>query len=81
MTELELMGEKALNAKRLTAKLGINAKNKALEKIAELIILKTDYIISENNKDMENGKAAGMNQGLLDRLLLTPERIKEWQKE
>ena len=76
MTELELMGEKALNAKRLTAKLGINAKNKALEKIAELIILKTDYIISENNKDMENGKAAGMNQGLLDRLLLTPERIK-----
>lgn len=76
MTELELMGEKALNAKRLTAKLGINDKNKALEKIAELIIHKTDYIISENNKDMENGKAAGMNQGLLDRLLLTPERIK-----
>lgn len=75
MTELELMGEKALKAKRTAGKLGINDKNNALTKIADLIIEKTDYIISENNKDMENGKAAGMKQGLLDRLLLTPERI------
>ena len=75
MTELELMGEKALKAKRTAGKLGINDKNNALTKIADLIIDNTDYIISENNKDMENGRAAGMKQGLLDRLLLTPERI------
>lgn len=75
MTELELMGEKALKAKRTAGKLGINDKNNALTKIADLIIDNKDYIISENNKDMENGRAAGMKQGLLDRLLLTPERI------
>ena len=72
MTELELMGEKALKAKRTAGKLGINDKNNALTKIADLIIDNKDYIISENNKDMENGRAAGMKQGLLDRLLLTP---------
>ena len=75
MTELELMGEKALQAKRDTARLIISAKNNALTKIADAIVNSTDEILKANEIDMENGRNAGMKQGLLDRLKLTPDRI------
>ena len=75
MTELELMGEKAIQAKRDTARLQINEKNNALTAIADAIINSTDDILKANDIDMENGRNAGMKQGLLDRLKLTPERI------
>jgi glutamate-5-semialdehyde dehydrogenase len=75
MTELELMGEKAVAASRITAGLKINEKNNALLTIADYIVKESDYIIAENNKDIEAGIAADMKQGLLDRLRLTPGRI------
>ena len=75
MNDLEIMGKKGVEAKRIASKLKINDKNNALLKIAKAITDNADYIISENMKDMENAKAAGMSQGLLDRLLLTKERI------
>lgn len=75
MTELELMGEKAKKASRETQKLKISEKNNALTVIADYIVNATDPIIKANEIDMENGRNAGMKQGLLDRLKLTPERI------
>ena len=66
MTELELMGEKAVAASRITAGLKINEKNNALLTIADYIVKESDYIIAENNKDIEAGIAADMKQGLLD---------------
>ncbi len=75
MTELKLMGEKALQAKRDTARLKISEKNNALTKIADAIVNSTDDILKANEIDMENGRNAGMKQGLLDRLKLTPDRI------
>lgn len=75
MTGLELMGEKAVAASRITAGLKINEKNNALLTIADYIVKESDYIIAENNKDIEAGIAADMKQGLLDRLRLTPGRI------
>lgn len=76
MSELEIMGRLAADAKHITAGLKINEKNNALLKIADLIVERTDYIIEENKKDMETGKSAGMKESLLDRLKLTPDRIK-----
>ena len=76
MNELEIMGRLAADAKHITAGLKINEKNNALLKIADLIVERTDYIIEENKKDMEIGKSAGMKESLLDRLKLTPDRIK-----
>lgn len=76
MNELEIMGRLAADAKHVTAGLKINEKNNALLKIADLIVERTDYIIEENKKDMEIGKSAGMKESLLDRLKLTPDRIK-----
>ena len=38
---------------------------------------KRQTIILENKKDLENGKAAGLNDGLLDRLMLNEARIND----
>lgn len=76
MTELEKMGQRAVAASRVTAKLKINDKNKALSLIAKAIVDNTERIIAANNDDVEAAKAANMKEGLIDRLCLTPERIK-----
>ena len=48
----------------------------ALQIIADAIENRADEILAANEKDMENGRSSGLNSSLLDRLLLTPERIK-----
>ena len=35
------------------------------------------FLLKENEKDMENGRTNGMPEGLLDRLLLTEQRVKQ----
>jgi glutamate-5-semialdehyde dehydrogenase len=48
----------------------------ALQSIADAIESRSAEILAANGKDMESGRSAGLNSSLLDRLLLTPERIK-----
>ncbi|MDE5984190.1 MAG: glutamate-5-semialdehyde dehydrogenase [Eubacterium sp.] len=50
-------------------------KNEALEEIAKALLENADKIIEQNKIDLENGKKAGLNEGLLDRLMLNKERI------
>ena len=76
MTDLRTMGERAKAASRQTAKLGITEKNNALAAIADAITEHTDELISANELDMEEGRKNGMKAGLLDRLKLSPDRIK-----
>jgi glutamate-5-semialdehyde dehydrogenase len=47
----------------------------ALQTIARAIDARSAEILGANAVDMEAGRAAGLNSSLLDRLLLTPERI------
>jgi glutamate-5-semialdehyde dehydrogenase len=47
----------------------------ALEVIADAIESRSAEIVAANEKDMQAGRASGLNSSLLDRLLLTPERI------
>jgi len=47
----------------------------ALQTIATAIDARSAEILAANAIDMEAGRAAGLNSSLLDRLLLTPERI------
>lgn len=75
MTTIESMGKKAKEVARVLATAGA-LKDKALISIADALIENTDYILEENAKDLEAGKAAGLSNALLDRLALTPERIK-----
>ncbi len=48
----------------------------ALNVIADAIEARSAEILAANGKDMESGRAAGLNSSLLDRLLLTSDRIK-----
>ena len=48
----------------------------ALVAIADAIETRSAEILAANEKDMESGRSAGLNSSLLDRLLLTPERVK-----
>ena len=48
----------------------------ALVAIADAIEARSAEILEANEKDMEAGRAASLNASLLDRLLLTPERVK-----
>ena len=54
-----------------------DVKNQVLHRAAELLVEQRDFLLEENEKDMEAGRRNGMPEGLLDRLLLTRERIKQ----
>lgn len=69
------LGENALKVKTFLAQVSSEDKNKALEAIAQALISNKEKIISANKIDLENGKNAGLNAGLLDRLMLDSDRI------
>ncbi len=75
MQELIEKGKKAKEASYVLASLSAEDKNRALLNIADALCENADYIISENAKDIENGRKNNMKDGLIDRLLLTSERI------
>ncbi|MDD7740429.1 MAG: glutamate-5-semialdehyde dehydrogenase [Fusicatenibacter sp.] len=72
---LEEIGSRAKAAETKLRIMETKKKNEVLKKAAENLIANSDKILSANAIDMENGREKGMNQGLLDRLLLTKERI------
>ncbi len=50
-------------------------KNKALSKMAEIILTEKTAITIENKKDIENGQKNGLTKALIDRLTLTEDRL------
>ena len=73
--DLNVIGKKAKAAQAQLAKLNSTDKNNVLLKCADALENNVDALIAANSIDMENGKKNGMSQGLLDRLLITPDRI------
>lgn len=73
--ELVAMGKRAVVSKYELQTLSSEKRNNALFCVADELSNHTDEILAENQKDMEEGKKNGMPEGLLDRLLLTKERI------
>ncbi len=53
------------------------SKDDALNKMAQELIEKADYIIAENQKDIEEAKSKGLSSAMIDRLTLTPERLEK----
>ena len=60
---LDEIGMYAMAAKPHMQLLGTTKKNQALEAVANALNEKADYLIAENEKDMQAGKEAGMQQG------------------
>ena len=73
--ELEEKGKRAKAASRKLAFLSTETKNKALLNIAGALITKKNEILAANKVDYGEAKASGMNEAMLDRLLLSPSRL------
>ena len=74
MTILEEMGKKAKEAARTLAVMG-EEKNDALKLIAKALIDNTDAILAANKIDVDNGRANGLTESIIDRLSLSKARI------
>ena len=75
MTEVRSKGAKAKRASFSLIGVSTEAKNEALKQIARQLINDQVYILAENAKDLEIGKKSGLNESVLDRILLTEKRI------
>ena len=74
---LNELGLKAKAASRVMARLSQNDKNNALLAVADALVANAAPIIEANSIDMDNAKKNGMSEALLDRLLLTKERLED----
>ena len=77
MSEIENICRNARKASYELLTLGTSEKNEILLRWAYALEKNADPIILSNALDMKNGKENGLSEGLLDRLLLTKERIKK----
>ena len=75
MTYIDTLGQQAKVAGRRIAKLSTAAKNDLLNQVAKALVAESDYIITENAKDMANASENGISKIMQDRLLLTEDRI------
>ncbi len=69
------MGDQAVAAARQLATLGTRRKNLILEAMAESLDASRARIKDANARDMAAGRANGLTDAMLDRLLLTDKRI------
>ena len=75
MRQLMDIAADARRAKYAVARLGTNDKNRGLLAIADALLANTREIIDANRSDIENGRANGLAEGLIDRLMLDEKRI------
>lgn len=76
MNKIQQLAANAKAASTETAALSNVQKNKILVAMAEALLQHEDTILAANNKDVEAGKKSGLTNALVDRLTLTPARIK-----
>lgn len=67
----------ARSAARRTASLSDETRSEALRRGASKLRGDVEDLVEANRKDVAAGRASGLNDALLDRLLLTPERIED----
>ena len=72
---LEKMGKNAKEAEVTLRSLSTNKKNEVLLAVAGQLEDKAELLIKANEQDVENGRKNQMPESLVDRLLLTKERI------
>ncbi|NCN10948.1 MAG: glutamate-5-semialdehyde dehydrogenase [Leptospira sp.] len=76
----EDIAKKAFASKRLIKNLTSDFKNKVLYQLADEIIKQKEAIITENQKDLEEGKNTNLSSSFMDRLLLNEKRIEGMAK-
>ncbi|WP_018868382.1 MULTISPECIES: glutamate-5-semialdehyde dehydrogenase [unclassified Thioalkalivibrio] len=75
IAQVEALGRAARVASRRMAEAEPGAKNAALHAIAEGIAARRAELVEANGRDLEAGRARGLDTAMLDRLALTDARI------
>lgn len=75
MTETRMLGKNAVEAEKSLSLANTDKKNEVLSLMAEKLRENTDKILEANAVDMANAEKNGLKKVMLDRLLLTKERI------
>ena len=73
--ELTTKARAAKKAAREVARLSGQVKDRALLNIADSLKSRQEEVLRANEKDYEAGRRDGLSEALLDRLLLTPDRL------
>lgn len=73
---LEQMGIAAKAASYQLALLSSREKNQVLNKIADYLEARTEEILRANAEDLSDARANGLSDAMLDRLALTPARLR-----
>ncbi|MED2976744.1 glutamate-5-semialdehyde dehydrogenase [Bacillus swezeyi] len=75
--------EKAIKAKKAAKRLRLTTekeKNEALFTLAEHLVTNMQYILDENEKDIEAGRSKGYDAAYIDRLSLNEDRVLDFAK-
>ena len=75
MSYMQEIGKRSREASGKVQLLGQIEKNEGLKSVARELRQQIGYILVENEKDVKNAKEGGMKPALIDRLLLTSQRI------
>ena len=70
------LGKRAKDAEAALRTISTDKKNQVLAAVADHLVESSETLLKANEEDVKNGKANHMPEGLVDRLLLTRERIK-----
>jgi glutamate-5-semialdehyde dehydrogenase len=76
MEELIIKGKKAREASWFLAMASTAEKNRVLGHVAENLVSASGEILAANKTDMQNAEKAGLKGAIMDRLLLTEDRIR-----
>ncbi len=80
MTQTQLLGQKAKQAEKSLATASTELKNSALGLMAQELTAAMSEILLANDEDMKNARENGISQVMLDRLLLTEDRVRSMAK-
>ncbi|MEN9457351.1 MAG: hypothetical protein RL210_2870 [Pseudomonadota bacterium] len=72
---MQQIGQQARTASRAMARADTNAKNQALNAMADAIDRDAAKLLAANEQDLANARAAGLDSAMLDRLSLNPKTV------
>ncbi|MFZ5646767.1 MAG: glutamate-5-semialdehyde dehydrogenase [Bacillota bacterium] len=75
--EVRAKALKARDASRALAGMSASQKNSALVSMADALVKSAAVILEANEIDVRAGREKGLSRALIDRLLLTPDRIED----
>ena len=73
--DLIRMGQTARSASRKVARLSSEVKNRVLYGLADMLETNNEALLQANGEDCDEARSGGLSEAMIDRLLLTPDRL------